>query len=126
MKVSNKLMYSAIARTLLNLYDAEGLGNEVVKLLNNDKSGAVELQTSRANGFVLRVRKDLSLTDKNLQKVLADATSNLLSDKEDEAVDYMSDTFDLVFDKKYISASYAQEIFEISKNGRLVYVDADI
>ena len=42
---------------------------------------------SRANGFVLRVRKDLSLTDKNLQKVLADATSNLLSDKEDEAVD---------------------------------------
>ena len=47
MKVSNKLMYSAIARTLLNLYDAEGLGNEVVKLLNNDKSGAVELQTSR-------------------------------------------------------------------------------
>ena len=48
------------------------------------------------------------------------------SDKEDEAVDYMSDTFDLVFDKKYISASYAQEIFEISKNGRLVYVDADI
>ena len=29
MKVSNKLMYSAIVRTLLNLYDAEGLGNEV-------------------------------------------------------------------------------------------------
>lgn len=126
MKVNNKLMYSAIARTLFNLYDAEKLGNEVVKRLNNDKSGAVELQTCRSNGFVLRVRKDLSLTDKNLQKVLADATDGLLSDKGDEAVDYMSDTFDLTFDKKYISSGYVQEIFEISRNGRLIYVDADV
>ncbi|MCM1295019.1 MAG: hypothetical protein NC311_05710 [Muribaculaceae bacterium] len=126
MKVNKKLMFSALGRTLFSLYTPTEIAKTVVDVINEEKPGVVELNTSRENGFVLRCKKDASLTDEYLYKVLADVTQELCDEKVDEVTDHMSDNFDMIYDSDYASKDYAKEIFEISHTGRLLYIEADI
>lgn len=126
MKVNIKMMYNAIAGTLFDVYSSTEIANKVVDVINDDRSGAVEVYNTRGNGFVLRCRKDCNIGDTYLHKVLADVTAELFDDKSDEAMDHMSDTFDMTYEEKYVTADYAKDIFEISHNGRLIYIEADL
>lgn len=126
MKVNKKLMYNAIAGTLFEIYSSAEIAKTVVSAINEEKPNAVEMNTTRENGFILRCRKDANISDDYLYGVLADVTAELFDDKYDEATDHMSDTFDMNYDSDYASKDYAKEIFEISRNGRLIYVESDI
>lgn len=126
MKVNKKIMYSAVARTLFETNSSAEIAKATAEALSDEKSGAVEVNTARNNGFVLRCKKDATISDNVIYKALASVSKELLNASSDEVEDYMTDKFDVSYDSKYVNVDYAQEIFEISHNGRLIYIEADL
>lgn len=125
-KLNKKLMYTAVGNVLFRLYSSKEIAEAVVSVIDEEKPGAVEVNASRSDGFTLRCHKDVSLTESYLMSVLADATQELLDEKYEDVLDYISDTYDLTYDSKYVDSDYAAEIFDISKNGRLISFEADV
>lgn len=127
MTVNKKLMYTAISNATTNMYKMKDLAKAVAETINQDKGvTVVEVDNSCSDGFTLRCHKDRNLSNSYLCKMLSEATTILLDEKYEDVLDYISDAYDLIYDSKYVTDEYAEEAFNISKNGRLISIELDL
>lgn len=125
MKMNDKYVHLSVMHTLLTLYDMKDLAKSVTKAICEDHGDVVELQTTKNSGFILRRKKDSNITDKELSKTMADVIEELMDDKIDEVLDYISENYEFAYDSSTINEDFIKEIFDISRTGRLIYIEID-
>ena len=126
MKMNDKYVHLSVMHTLLSLYDMKDLAKSVTKAICKDHGDIVELQTMKNSGFILRRKKDGTITDKEISKIMADVIKELMDDKIDEVLDYISENYEFAYDSSAIGEEFIKEIFDISRTGRLIYIEIDI
>lgn len=125
MKINDKYVHLSIMHTFLALYDMKDLAKTVVKAANKVNGETIELQNVKNSGFILRRKKDSSITDKELSKIMANVIEELMDDKVDEVLDYISENYEFAYDSSAIGEEFIKEIFDISRSGRLIYIEID-
>ena len=126
MKTNRKYTNLAVINTLFELYRVEDLANEVVDNINKHKKDSVELESVKKSSFIIRKMKDASVTAADIKTFITDSITEMLDDKLDEVLDYLSDNYDLAYDSFMIDDAFVDDIFDITRSGRLFYIEADM
>ena len=124
MKLNKAHMYVAIIQSILEFSSMERLANEVEDKLNKD-TFSVEIMDIKAHGFSLRRKKDTDISTTMISDAIAEATQTIIEDHYDDAMDYVADKYEFVLDTDYINESYVENVFDISKSGRIIYIEVD-
>ena len=111
--------------TLMRLYSMKQVAKAIVEQLNAE-GDSVELHKTENAGFTMRRLGDSLISDTVLVDAMAFAIASLLDDKIDEAMDYMYENYDLEYSKSSVDEDFVRDIFDFTRNGRLIYVDADM
>lgn len=125
MKVTEKYTHMVYMNTLMRLYSMKQVAKAIVEQLNAE-GDSVELHKTENAGFTMRRLGDSLISDTVLMDAMALAIASLLDDKIDEAMDYMYENYDLEYSKSSVDEDFVRDIFDFTRNGRLIYVDADL
>ena len=125
MKVTEKYTHMVYMNTLMRLYSMKQVATAIVEPLNA-KGDSVELHKTENAGFTMRRLGDSLISDTVLVDAMALAIASLFDDKIDEAMDYMYENYDLEYAGSSVDENFVRDIFDFTRNGRLIYVDADL
>jgi len=126
MKLNKKLAYNAVGSALFHVCGMKVLSEAVVAVINDTTPGAVEVEAVCADGFTIRRKKDYNISDNGLYSAIVEATETLFDKHDDEVIDYIADTYDFAYDPDFVTTDYAEDIFDVTRNGRLISIEADI
>ena len=126
MKMNKKNMHMAIVHMFFELYSVRDLADRVVDDLDDEDVGSVELHSSKQSGFTIRCKKDTEIENETVVDAIAEAMSDMLDDRDDEAMDFMSDNYEQGFDSDQVNNDLVRETFDISHNGRLIIIEIDM
>lgn len=126
MKISKKNVQRAIVHTFFDLYTVRQLAERIVNDLDDQDIGSAELHSSKQNGFTIRCKKDTEVENGTMCEIIAEVMADMLDDKEDEALDSMSDNYDMILDLRYVDTDLIRTMFDINHNGRLISVEIDM
>ena len=125
MKMNKAHMYVAIIQSVLATSNMKHLAKEVMCRLNKSDKDCVEIQDTKTHGFSLRRKKDSEISDALIGDAIIDATNTIIDDNSDEVLDYISDNYEFTLDYDCIDESFVENIFEITRSGRIIYVEVD-
>ena len=118
--MNKKYAHVAYIRTAAEIGSMEGLAERTAKYAD------LEVSKVKTNGFVLRKQSGNELTDEMLAKALYEAVTGILESDIEETTDYISENFDFGFNPDDISKDRLIELFDISRDGRLIYIELDL
>lgn len=120
MTMNKKYMHIAYIRTAIKLTSMRDLAERI------SENSATEVSTVKSDGFVLRRKTDVKVSDSDLETAIHDAVYDILTSEIEDSTDHISEHYDFAFDPDAIIASKLMELFDISRDGRLIYVELDI
>ena len=118
--MNKKYAHVAYIRTAIEIGSMEGLAERTAK--NAD----LEVSKVKTNGFVLRKRSGADLADEDLAKALYKAVCDVLESDIEETTDYISENFDFSFNPDEIKKEQLIELFDVNRDGRLIYIELDL
>ena len=120
MKMNRKYMHVAYVRSAIDLSTMETLAGRISGFAK------MEVDKVKSNGFVLRQSTgdpvDISAVHTAVYKGLCD----VLDDDIEETTEYISENYDMVYNPDDIDSSKLAELFDISRDGRLFYIELDL
>lgn len=125
MKSSKKFIRMATMHAFLQSSDMKELAKATVKEFNAAHSGDIEVDVVKENGFTLRRKKDAMITNSDVQSSIRDAILSIAENNFDDIKDFISENYEFEYDPTIISTSFVADIFDIDRNGRLIYVEMD-
>lgn len=128
MKMNKKIMQKAVMHTVLELYKMKDFAEKVAETINGRQQGdAVELQGTKGTGFIIRRKKDVNITDSELSEAIVETVRELIDAQYDEAAGYIADTYEIDFEgTDCITGDLVKDVFEVTRSGRLIYVEVDL
>ena len=126
MKMNKKNMHMAIVHMFFELYSVRDLAERVVDDLDDSNVGSVELHSSKQAGFTIRCKKDVEIDDTSIIDAITNSMQHMLDEKEDDAMDFMSDNYEQAFNPDKVNNDLVYETFDISHNGRLIVIEIDM
>ena len=123
MKMNKKRRNAAIMGAILETVGMQKLAERFVKLANN--SGSTELMDVKESGFKVRTEAGSFTTDGSIIEVLADAMRKLCEKHDEDIRDHISENYDYDYDIKDVDLEMAEDIFEVDRDGRIVYIEYD-
>lgn len=126
MKNSKKLMRMATMHAFLQTSNMEDLAKATAKEFNAAHSGDIEVDSVKENGFTLRRKKDAVITDSDVQNSICDAIIGIIDKNVDDIKDFINENYEFEYDQSIITPSFISDVFDIDRNGRLIYVEVDV
>lgn len=125
MAVTKKLMRMATMHAILHNITMDELAKATVREFNNAHSGDLEVDVAKESGFTLRRKKEAVITNSDIQNAIRDGLLYLAEKNEDDIKDYISDNYEFEYDESVITSSCVADMFDINRNGRLIYIEVD-
>ena len=125
MKVNHKQLYAAIINGFLEVYKVKDLGKSVAERLD-EKVGGIELQEAKASSFSMRCKKDADVTDTAIAGAIVHCVKALIDDRSEEIMDYIQDQYEIAYESDMVTEDFVKTLFDITRHGRIVYVDIDV
>ena len=121
-------MYSAVISAVLKFYSVHEIAEATAEMLKEVTGGANEFDVynAKSDGFVLRKRKDSSVSFADMHKSFYKTIRNLVEDVDDGITSYMYDQYDVKYDKDEVNSDFSEYILDITTNGRLITFVLDI
>lgn len=128
MKMKKMYMYSAVISAVLKFYDVHEIAEATAEMLKEVTGGANEFDVynAKSDGFVLRKRKDSSVSFADMHKSFYKTIRKLVEDEDDGITSYMYDQYDVKYDKDEVNSDFSEYILDITTNGRLITFVLDI
>lgn len=120
MKMNKKYAHVAYIRTAIALSSMEDLAERI------SKHADLEVSKVKSSGFILRAKSGQEVSDAILQLCIYEGVCDILEDDHAETTDYISENYDFAFDPNDIEQERLASLFEINRDGRLVYMELDI
>lgn len=121
MRVNKKYMRLTIIQTLLGLYSMKDFAKEVTSVIDE-----IELQDTKSTGFICRKKKDRDITEDQIVSGIAKTIGHMLDEKLDETLDYIAENYEFAYESSMVDDALVRDIFEISRSGRLIYIEMDL
>lgn len=121
-------MYSAVISAVLKFYSVHEIAEATAEMLKEVTGGANEFDVynAKSDGFVLRKRKDSSVSFADMHKSFYKTIRKLVEDEDDGITSYMYDQYDVKYDKDEVNSDFSEYILDITTNGRLITFVLDI
>lgn len=121
-------MYSAVISAVLKFYSVREIAEATAEMLKEVTGGANEFDVynAKSDGFVLRKRKDSSVSFADMHKSFYKTIRKLVEDEDDGITSYMYDQYDVKYDKDEVNSDFSEYILDITTNGRLITFVLDI
>lgn len=113
-------MHIAYIRTATNISSMKDLAERI------SENSATDISNIKSNGFTLRQKPDGKVTDDMLEEAIYEAVSDILTEDIEESTDYISENYDFPFNPDDIHSEHLMELFDVSRDGRLIYVELDL
>lgn len=128
MKMKKMYMYSAVISAVLKFYSVREIAEATAEMLKEVTGGANEFDVynAKSDGFVLRKRKDSSVSFADMHKSFYKTIRKLVEDEDDGITSYMYDQYDVKYDKDEVNSDFSEYILDITTNGRLITFVLDI
>lgn len=121
MKVNKKYIHTAVLHTAIEKGSVEEIADRTAEQLG----GAVEVNKVKADGFILRQKKDAEVSKDELTSAITAAICGILDDDIEDATDYISENYDFPYDPDKIEEGHVRDLFDYTYDGRLIYVEID-
>jgi len=125
MKNSKKFMRMTTMHALLQSVTMSDLAKATVEAFNAEHSGDIEVDIVKENGFTLRRKKDATITNTDIQDSIRDAIRSLAKENAEDITDFISENYEFEYDDAIITTGFVSDIFDIDRNGRLIYIEVD-
>lgn len=126
MKFADKTAHMAALATFIDFFSVEDLAEGSSAYLATANGNRVEVEKVRSNGFTLRRKGDNPLSEESLHEALANTVREYLHGS-DESREYLLDIYDLEWDVvDNAFHTFAKDVFEINRSGRLIYIEFDV
>ena len=120
MKMNKKRRNAAIMGAILETVGMQKLAERFVKLANN--SGSTELMDVKESGFKVRTKDETTITIYGDPKSYAQIQKYL----EEQGFEEIGGEFTYIpNDIKDVDLEMAEDIFEVDRDGRIVYIEYD-
>lgn len=126
MKSSTSYIYSAIISALIRFYTIHDIADKISELSVDTVGARLDVYTTKSDGFVLRRKGDTTITTSDYNKLFCKAIKQLIDETDDGLESYISDMYEIDYDRSQIDADFAEYIFSIKISGRLIYVEVDL
>ena len=126
MKNNKVYCCSAIMSALMKFYSIHDIAMKVEDLSDDITGTELEVYTCKSDGFVLRRKKDVIVSDADMTKLFIKSIRELIKETDDAMESYIFDQYDFEFNDKMVDVDFASQIFDIEKNGRLITVELDL
>ncbi|MCM1230047.1 MAG: hypothetical protein NC489_07940 [Ruminococcus flavefaciens] len=120
MKMNKKYAHVAYIRTAIALGSMEDLAERISKYAD------LEISKVKTSGFVLRQTSDYKVSEETLIKSIFEGICDALEVDIEETTDYITENYDFVFNPDDIDKDRLAELFDISRDGRLIYIELDL
>ena len=125
MKKNISYMQTCVINEVCKLHSMQKFAESVSTLLMKEVDIELTIYETNDDGFVLRKKKDGTVTDNEIIAVLKKTIKKMI-DNCDDFDEIISDIYDFEYDKKLITEEYLDSIVIIRRGGRLIYVEFDI
>lgn len=125
MKMNKKRRYTAIMCAIVETVGLAELAGASVEAAD----GMVELVDTKDSGFRLRVTSGTKMSDSDIKDMLVSAIREICNDNSDEIFDHISDNYDYDVNEldlnKDINEGMIDAMFDIDRDGRIIYIEYD-
>lgn len=120
MKMNRKWMHAAYIKTALELSSMETIAERI-----SDFAG-MEVSKVKTSGFVLRQTSGGTADNETLKTCIYKGVCDILDDDIEETTDHITENYDMVYNPDEIDQDKLMELFDINRDGRLIYVELDL
>ena len=126
MKPNKAYTYNAIIGTLMKFYNMSDIAKYVAEEMDHSVSTGIDVYSVRSDGFMLRKKKDITITQNEIFSYFVKSVKKLIKDSDNGVEDYMSDQYDIEYDSKSLNEDFAEYLLNISTSGRIITIEFDV
>lgn len=128
MKKNLKFIQTTILYEVMKVYNTRDLADMMIDILNKND---VELSVyeTHSDGMIFRKKRDGTITDTDIIGCITKAIRKLIKktkDKDNDIAAEIDDNYEFEYDDKYITDSFFDDIIQIRRAGRLIYIEIDL
>lgn len=120
MKMNRKWMHTAYVKAALDLSSMETIAERISEFTDT------EVTKVKTSGFVLRQTGGDIANNDDLKKGIYKGICDILDDDIAETTEYISENYDIVYNPDDIDMEMLVDLFDIDRDGRLIYVELDL
>ena len=116
---------ACVLNEVTKLHTMQEIAKGLAEILDKKSDIDVSIYETSDDGFVLRKKKDGTVTDNEIVSGIRKVIKEMIDDTDDFE-EIISDQYDFEYDKSLITDSYLSDVINIRRSGRLVHIELDL
>ena len=116
---------ACVLNEVTKLHTMQEIAKGLAEILDKKSDIDVSIYETSDDGFVLRKKKDGTITDNEIISGIRKTIKEMIDDTDDFE-EIISDQYDFDYDKSLITDAYLADVINIRRSGRLIHIELDL
>ena len=116
---------ACVLNEVTKLHTMQEIAKGLAEILDKKSDIDVSIYETSDDGFVLRKKKDGTITDNEIISGIRKTIKDIIDDTDDFE-EIISDQYDFDYDKSLITDAYLADVINIRRSGRLIHIELDL
>lgn len=116
---------ACVLNEVTKLHTMQEIAKGLAEILDKKSDIDVSIYETSDDGFVLRKKKDGTITDNEIISGIRKTIKEMIDDTDDFE-EIISDQYDFDYDKSLITDAYLVDVINIRRSGRLIHIELDL
>lgn len=116
---------ACVLNEVTKLHNMQEIAKGLAEILDKKSDIDVSIYETSDDGFVLRKKKDGTITDNEIISGIRKTIKEMIDDTDDFE-EIISDQYDFDYDKSLITDAYLVDVINIRRSGRLIHIELDL
>lgn len=116
---------ACVLNEVTKLHTMQEIAKGLAEILDKKSDIDVSIYETSDDGFVLRKKKDGTITDNEIISGIRKTIKDMIDDTDDFE-EIISDQYDFDYDKSLITDAYLADVINIRRSGRLIHIELDL
>lgn len=116
---------ACVLNEVTKLHTMQEFAKGLAEILDKKSDIDVSIYETSDDGFVLRKKKDGTITDNEIISGIRKTIKDMIDDTDDFE-EIISDQYDFDYDKSLITDAYLANVINIRRSGRLIHIELDL
>lgn len=116
---------ACVLNEVTKLHTMQEIAKGLAEILDKKSDIDVSIYETSDDGFVLRKKKDGTITDNEIISGIRKTIKDMIDDTDDFE-EIISDQYDFDYDKSLITDAYLTDVINIRRSGRLIHIELDL
>lgn len=116
---------ACVLNEVTKLHTMQEIAKGLAEIIDKKSDIDVSIYETSDDGFVLRKKKDGTITDNEIISGIRKTIKDMIDDTDDFE-EIISDQYDFDYDKSLITDAYLADVINIRRSGRLIHIELDL